>query len=25
VKDRKATWTMDELQADGNHGVPGGD
>ncbi len=25
VKDRKATWTMEELKADGNHGVPGGD
>ncbi|MDZ4699478.1 MAG: cytochrome c [Rhodothermales bacterium] len=25
VKDRKETWTIDELEAEGNHGVPGGD
>jgi mono/diheme cytochrome c family protein len=25
VKDRKETWTIKELEADGNHGIPGGD
>ncbi len=25
VKDRKETWTIKELEAEGNHGVPGGD
>ncbi|MEZ4698744.1 MAG: cytochrome c [Rhodothermales bacterium] len=25
VKDRKDTWTVEQLEAEGNHGIPGGD